>query len=269
MRSAILALTLVALAWPLIHGAPQSATEAKVEVTRLLIARPTTLEPKKDAGHRGSSNPMFMEEGVAISLAVTVPGQTILQLDRERSSLKLTDDQGTTLKPGTEFDRRTIHFDPKVSDDQKLLQITVGSEQVPSQQARTIRLEGQLSILCGEGKETSPVLNLPLKKGQRVEAGPVKVNLAEVEDASEDNRKGKRVTLGLGQQGHLIEKLEFLDQGGQPIKSSMEGRMTFNKDESRFYFVETTTDALRLRVTYFTKSTTVTAPLQLAVSVGL
>lgn len=240
-----------------------------IEVTRLLVLRPPSFAPKEPPKNTRYFNTGFLEEGIVMDVMLALPGRNMIKLDKSASKYTLIDDQGRSLVPATEFDGKTQFFAPSFSDNRTVLKCTLGSPTPPAHGARQLHVQGQLSVLCATGRETSPLLELPANNGGQLKVGPLTFTLAESKISTENDKSVRLVRLEVGRIGHLIDKLEFVDATGKPVEMKAAGWMTFNGIEARDYHLDPKLTRLQMRVTYFTKSEAVVVPLDLKIGVGM
>jgi hypothetical protein len=257
------------------HGSAADApavtkTESKpsVIVGGLSIAR-----AKKDDKF-GRSMAFSMQAGTNVSLYVSMPGKTIIELDRNASKLtKFTDDKGTVLaEPGSAkgFESWLGSF-PHIADDGHSCAPSVGSKKLPAAGASALIIDATLAFICGEAPKTVQS-DVSLTKGTPVKLGTVAAKIRKVGEPSYGKMKSS-VTFTSSQSFDTIRKLVFLDSAGKEIKSrgSGHGSSTFGskKTYSRTYDLAKKVDKVTIKIDYWGKIETVTVPVKLNVQMGL
>lgn len=250
---------------------PQSTpnVEPKIEMTRLVVARPSASEAKDKELRMQPFDPSFLKEGIALELTVSVPERRIVHFDRKKSRLELKDDKGRELPIATEYDRKTPSVNSKFSSDKRLVTLTFGSHSSPTPGTVHVRVVGQLALLCAAKPETSEIIDLPERQGGQVKVGPVELKLLEAKLIREGDRQFRMVRLDFGRQGNLVGKIEFADANGKLVEINPIGTMTVNGIETREYRLDPHISRLRIRITYYSQVNPITLPIDVKVGIGL
>lgn len=257
----------VCLGWSWLQGNP--SVEPKVEVTRLVVARPSVNEPREKEARMQFFDPNFLNEGIALDLTVSVPECKIVHFDKNKSRLLLKDDRGKVLPLATEFDRKTPKVSTKFSPDKRWVTLTLGSHSLPPPGTAYIHLVGQLVFDCAMNTETSEVIDLPERQGGQIKVGPLDIKLLEAKLIREGDRQFRMVRLDFGRQGKLVGKIEFADALGKLVEVRPVGTMTVNGIESRDFRLDPQITRLRIRVTFYSQAAALTLPIDIKVGAGL
>jgi hypothetical protein len=251
--------SLVVLGWA--SGA--RADEAKVRVVGLSIA-----EADPDSKF-GQSMVPGLQAGTQVHVMISELGKHILGIDEDASSIKtMADDKGNALKPKA---TGLLGPFPKISPDARRLVIEARSKDVPAEGGKQIHIAGQIAVQVGSDEKTK-LVEMPLKAEAKVELGPVKATVSEVADARWGQSK-VAVTLKSPSPLRAIKELTFLDADGKKIEHSQMssgasgwgGKKTYTVT----YGLAKKVDSVSVKVVWFTRTDTITVPLDLNVSVGL
>jgi hypothetical protein len=256
------------------HGSAADApaatkTESKpsVIVAGLSLAR----ERKDDKFHRSMVS--GVKAGTTVSLYVSMPGKTIIELDRDACMLtKFTDDKGTVLaKPGNTSS--WLGSFVQIAKDAHLCTQVLRSMQLPAAGASSLTIDARLAFICGESPKTAQC-DVSLAKGTPVKLGMVAAKITKVGKPRFGHTMKFSVTFTSSQSFDSIRKLVFLDSAGKEIKSRYAGggkHSAFGSTStySKRYELEKKVDKVTIKIDYWSKIETVTVPVKLNVGMGL
>jgi hypothetical protein len=251
------------------QAAPKTESKPSVIVGGLSIAR----AKKDDKFNRSMA--FQIKAGTNVSLYVSMPGKTIIQLDRDASMLtKFTDDKGTVLaKPGSgkSFGSWLGTF-PHIADDAHSCAPSVRSKKLPAAGASALTIDATLAFICGDAPKTAQC-DVSLTEGTAVKLGMVAANIIKVGKSTRGKMKFN-VTFTSSQSFDSIRKLVFLDSAGKEIKSRYAGggkHSAFGSTStySKRYELEKKVDKVTIKIDYWRKIESVTVPLKLNVGLGL
>ena len=257
------------------HGSAADAPAAtKAESGPTVIVGGLSIARAKKDDKFGGSMVFGMQAGTNVSLYVSMPGKTIIELDRNASKLtKFTDNKGTVLaKPGSAkgFESWLGSF-PHIAKDGHSCTPSVGSKKLPAAGASALSIDATLAFICGDQPETAQ-WDVSLTKGTPIKLGTVAAKIRKVGKPSYGKMKSS-VTFSSSQSFGSIRKLVFLDSAGKEIKSrgSGNGSSTFGskKTYSRTYDLAKKVDKVTIKIDYWGKIETVTVPVKLNVQMGL
>ena len=257
------------------HGSAADApvatkTESKPSV---IVAGLSIARAKKDDKFNRSMA-FGMQAGTNVSLYVSMPGKTIIELDEDACQLtKFTDDKGTVLaEPGSAkgFDSWLGSF-AHIADDGHSCTPSISSKKLPAAGASALVIDATLVFICGDQPELAQC-DVALTQGTPVKLGTVAAKITEVGKPKYGNMKCS-VTFTSSQSFDTIHKLVFLDSAGKEIKS----RNTSNSCSSfgsastytRTYGLAKKVDKVTAKINYWGKIETVTVPVKLNVQMGL
>jgi hypothetical protein len=256
------------------HGSAADAPAVtKTESTpSVIVGKLSLARAIKDAKFQRSR--FGIKTYTTVSLYVSMPGKTIIKLDRDACMLtEFTDDKGTVLaKPGNGkgFQSWLGSF-PHIAKDGHSCTPSVHSEKLPAAGASALILDARLAFICGEAPKTAQC-DVSLTKGTPVKLGMVATKIKKVGKPSYGKMK-LSVTFTSSQSFDTIRKLVFLDSAGKEIKSrgSGNGSSTFGskKTYSRTYDLAKKVDKVTIKIDYWGKIETVTVPVKLNVQMGL
>lgn len=247
-------------------------SKAKVEAVALLISR--------DLGWGENEIGPFNqhEPGTKVAILVSTNGGGILELDRKKSKLvSMKDDKGSDLlaakpKKDSVFSRAGLSSFPKIAQDGKSCVVEAQASGVPAKGARSILLEGSVSLLSAQGQETVKPGEVELRKGAQIKAGALDLVVQKAAKDGFDERFPFQVSLSGGKGGRTLAKVRFLDAAGKEIESRAGGtsRMSGFGEESWTwdFHLKSEVKACAIEVTLWKGLADVTLPFQLEVSLG-
>ena len=155
--------------------------------------------------------------GTQLSVLVTVADGGLVALKEEKSKvIAFSDDRGTDLlKAKPHFGRSFFGSFTKITEDKKACLFSVGSKLIPAAGARMLLLEARLVFHRAKGQGVHKQVGVKAKKGSRINAGPVSIEIEKVR-----TREGKnplQITLKI--KGDAFESIRFLDSNGKEISS--------------------------------------------------
>ncbi len=180
--------------------------------------------------------PFHSAPGVALSVLIRSTQKTIVAFDDDASSLDiLQDDRGKDLKtaPAGTPSASSMSITswqpdfgfPQISEDGKAVLFDLRGRGVPSAGSARIRAQGTAVLKVGTTQETARQVNVPLRKGTNITAGPV---LFTVQDVTDGGAFGAAMTLTLSANQDLdaISEIKFQDASGADIDTQDSGMVT-------------------------------------------
>jgi hypothetical protein len=256
------------------HGSAADApaatkTESKPSV---ILAGFSIARPIKDDKYNRSMA-YGIKPGTNVSLYVSIPGKTIIELDKEASKLtKFTDDKGTVLaKPGDGKSQSWLSPFSHIAKDGHSCAPSVRSKKLPASGASALIIDATLAFICGVQPELAQCDDVSLTKGTPVKLGMVAAKIKKISKPTYGKMK-LNVTFTSSQSFDTIHKLVFLDPAGKKIKSrKTSSSTTFGSPNTytRTYQLEKEIDKVTIKIDYWGKTETVTVPVLLNVQMGL
>lgn len=163
--------------------------------------------------------PFHSPPGVALALMVHSPARTIVSFDQDASRLDaLQDEKGKDLKAESPDSFQPSFGLPQISKDGKTLLFQLWGNGVPSAGSIRIRARGTAVLQIGTGQETARQVNVPLKKGTKITAGPVQFTIKNVMQGS-ISPEGMDLWLSADQDTAAISDIQFQDAAGNVIET--------------------------------------------------
>ncbi len=255
------------------------AGAVKVEVVGLIMDKP--------------GSPMrfgrMLQEGTSVTLLVSLPGKTIVDLDRKASQLtSFTDDRDADLSKaknqGMVFHFGNADSSPLRAErgpDGRSCLVEVRGPGLPTPGASKIRLKGTLAFSCGAGEKTDEQKDVPLTDGTRFNAGPVPMTVIFRKNPGAGNfgfparpaaPQGSEFTLRIEMPPTAIKSVAFFDADGKgiPIRASMS--WSLNPSEATAtetsYTLDRKLDKVTIKVRHVDRLETLTVPVDTTVGVG-
>lgn len=157
--------------------------------------------------------PFNWSEGTTVVVAVKVaPPYSLVEIDKDKSALALTDSQGTILA-GPE-----IGFSPDFTKDGTAALVDLEAKGRPAEGASYVAAKGTLIFKAASGVRTVKVPAVKLEKGTPVKLGPTTtINISDVQDeSSEDGPLVSFKSTRAAMKG--IKALRAKDAKGAPIE---------------------------------------------------
>lgn len=214
------------------------------------------------------------ERGTAVAILVKLPSGGLIALDEAASKLAtFTDDKGGSLLSKQDSFGEGFAAWPRVSKDGKAVIVEVSGKGLPGKGSRELRASGSLVFKTGTQKKTVSQKGVALKKGTKLDAGPVAITIKEA-GKPQWGDEPLEVTFEMGKGGEAVAAVRFLDDQGKEIKSgeSSSGSMTSNGavvGVEKSYRLAKQVAVATVEITYWTDMKSVQVPFDLAVSVGL
>ncbi len=217
--------------------------------------------------------PFNSSGGVALAVFVRSTGKSIVTFDDDASSLDvLQDDRGTNLLVESPSSYQPTFGFPQVSKDGKSALFDLRGNGMPAEGSTRIRAQGTAVLKVGTSLETARQVNVPLKKGTKIMAGPVPFT---VKDVTAGGSFGAEMTLALTADQDLdaISDIEFEEAGGAPLETQNAGTITAHmmgrvSVEKQVSFTKKV-DSATVVVKYWKGLQTVRVPLKFDVGLGL
>ena len=216
----------------------------------------------------GQSLAGFRTAGLEVDLHIRVPGRTVLSLDQKVSTMTLATGDGTPLPLADGFDGV---MSLSLNEDRSTGILRMRSDTLPPAGTTALSAKGTLVFVVGESPETKD-LPLTIAQGSRIRLGAIDAEVSEVGDAFGEPFK-KTITFSAKKPMDTVAKIEFLDAKGTAIESASGGSGNFGFGDdvtySQSHQVASDADKLQIRVTYFSKTSTVKLPADLKFGLGL
>jgi len=236
----------------------------RVEPVQLTVRKKPSIEGVK----------VFGDPGLELEVAVLLPGKPILSVDADKSRIvSFTDDAGTDLKAGapTGFfswvKLSTAFRDEPIETG--ILEIR--TKTLPATKAQRITLDAVVALVSASGT-TEKKGKVALKKGTKIEFGPVPMTVSNVEASSFGGSK-LSVQFSSDKNMDAIKEIEFLDAGGKRIDARSMGTGSFGmggkKTYTKTFGLPKKLDAVTVRIVSHAKMQTIEVPLKVSMGVGL
>ena len=158
-------------------------------VAQAYTSAPDTSSPGVSVHHRSDDlMPFGSPKGTSLAILVESREKRIVTFDEENSTLGLfRDDKGTDLRsavppegwaPGTTFEW------PEISSDGKALLFQIRSAELPAAGSTRLKAEGVAHLALGTEIKSERQEHVSLEKGSRITAGPVPLEIVQVERLS-------------------------------------------------------------------------------------
>jgi hypothetical protein len=267
------ATTLAALAallapWGFASGptTPEQPPAASVEVAGLRVVKP---------GYEGKQElrAFNWHEGTTVALLVTRPGGGLIGFDDDASAVQsFVDDQGRNLLVKAGFSQPGFSSFANISADGKAAMLEVGGGAIPTQGARELRIRAKAVFQVASQKTTAKQTGIAARKGSKVQAGPVTLEIEKV-GKPEWGSEPFAIVFKAKQELGAIASVRFLDASGKEVESSTGGTMTSRFgdaiDVQREYKLERKVDTFAIEIAYWTDLRAEEIPVDVSVSVGL
>jgi hypothetical protein len=225
---------------------------------------------RKKPSIKGASS--YAQQGTELEIAAKIPGTTIISLDKKATKLtSFVDDAGTDLAAGASkgffyWVSMSKGFGKKAAKD--VVTLRIRSKTVPGAKAARLKLKADIVFVTATGTDKAKQ-KLTLEKGKKITAGPFTMKIAMVKNALGKIELELQSTTKL----HAIQKFEFFDGAGKPIKtenkgsgsSSIFGTTTYSKS----FGLATKDPGVTVEITFHKNLKKVTLPLDLDLGLGL
>lgn len=248
-------------------------TTLKVEAAAIVVARDVGLGDN-EVGPFNQNEP-----GTKVALLVSSSGPGILGVEDKKSKVaSVKDDKGSDLlaaKPKKEggFSRTGIWPFPKIAKDGKSCVLEVHTHGLPAKGARSILVEGTLTLLTAQGQETVKQADVALRAGSKIKAGELELAVDKVGPDGFNEQFPYQVSISGGKGGRSLAKLRFLDAAGKEVESrtGSVSRMSGFGGESWTwtYNLKSELKACAVEVSLWKRLSEVAVPFKLEVSLGL
>ena len=231
----------------------------------------------------------MLQEGTSVTLLVSLPGKTIVNLDRKASRLaSFTDDKDTDLSKakgqGMVFRFGNVNSSPLRAErgpDGRSCLVEVKGPGLPTPGASKIALKGTLVFSCGGGEKTDEQKDVPLKDGTKFNAGPVPMTVILGKNPGAGNfgfparpaaPSGSEFTLRIEMPPTAIKSVAFLGADGKeiPIRASMS--WSLNPGEATAtetsYTLDRKVNKVTVKVRHVDHLETLSVPVNTTVGVG-
>lgn len=225
-------------------------------------------------GEDTEQQPFNTERGTAVAVLVKLPSGGLIAFDEAASKLAtFADDKGGSLLNKKDSFGEGFAAWPRVSKDGKAAIVEVSGKGLPGKGSRELRVSGSLGFKTGTQKNTVSQKGVALKKGTKLDAGPVAITIKEA-GKPQWGDEPLEVTFEMGKGGEAVAAVRFLDDQGKEIKSgeSSSGSMTSDGavvGVEKSYRLAKQVAVATVEITYWTDMKSVQIPFDLAVSMGL
>lgn len=245
---------------------------AKVEVVQLSLEKAIEAQQPGQQVRFGQ----FATEGTSVTLLVSHPGKTILNLDENKSHLtSFTDDKKTDLlkaKPRPKNQGIVFNFGPvngspfRVENrpDSPFCWVKLVGPNLPAPGASKIIVKGQLVLTCAAAEKTVEHKNVALTNGTKIKVGSIPITvIAGQPDAG--------FALEVDGSISVLKSVTFFDADGKEMKGRSTATSSYavgnTPRSSRGYALEKPVAKVTMRVTYV-ETEDLIVPIDLAVGVG-
>ena len=237
-------------------------SQGKPEVVGFSVA-------KKDSGNEyGQSYIPGTKAGLQIYIRVSLPKNTILKVDGEKTSLKVKDSSDKELAADEGSD---VSFFASIADDKHSAVLPVQCTDLPTAGATSLTVSGEATLNCGADAKSETV-NVTLSVGDELKLGPVTAKVTQIADGFDADTK--RLELESKDSFDQLESLVFLDTKGKEIETSASGGgsfgfggdMTYSKS---YQFKGNPADIAKAKISYFQKIDAVKVPVEIKFGMDL
>jgi hypothetical protein len=220
---------------------------------------------KKDAGSDyGQSYVPGTDAGLQIYLRVSLPKNTILKVDGDKTSLKVKDSANKELATDDNF----MSFKASIGDDKHSAVVPIQCTDFPSAGSTSLTVFGEATLSCGADEKTETV-SVTIKEGNELKLGPVTAKVTQIGDGFQPDRKS--VELESKVSFDQIESLVFLDATGKEIETSpgasfSSGNISYSQG---FQFAGNPSDIAKAKISYFQKIESVKVPVDVKFGMDL
>lgn len=208
------------------------------------------------------------QAGVQIYLRISLPKNTILKVDGENTSLKVTDSASKELAGNENSD---VSFFASIADDKHSAIVPVQCTDLPSAGATSLTVSGTAALSCGADPKSETVA-IAIKEGGELKLGPVTASITGIEDGFEPETK--RINLEGKTSFDTFESIVFLDKKGNEVETSSAGGGSFgfggDMTYSKSYQIKgDTADIASAKISYFQKIDSVKVPIDVKFGLDL
>ena len=234
------------------------AKKPEARLVGVMVTKPAY--PPQEALRAFNENP-----GTQLSVLVTVPGGGLVALKKEKSKvIAFADDKGTDLLKVKSAFGIFGHW-TKISEDRKACLFNVQSKLVPAAGARRLLLEARIVLSRAKGRGVHKQVGVKAKKGSRINAGPVSIEIYRVKKP----REGKdplRITLKI--KGDGFESIRFLDSNGKEISSRKTNWSPVSNPSYIGYALKQKVEHFTVEVVHWKDIQEVIVPVRLRAGIG-
>ncbi|MCA9058715.1 MAG: hypothetical protein KDA85_09455 [Planctomycetaceae bacterium] len=242
----------------------QDAAKGKhsIEVASLSVAK------AKPGSEFAESLSPYQRAGIEVELYFQTPGMTVLAMNQEKSQLTLATQDGTELPLAEGFDGI---LDLQINDEAESGIVKLRSDNPPAPNTQRLVVTGNVVLVAGEAPKTEEVV-LNVKPDAAIRIAGIDATITEIGDAFAEPFK-KSITLRTKKKLDVVKSIEFLSMSGKPIESSPSGTSYFGfGDDFTYdssYEIASDDPQVKLKITWFTKSSEHTIPVKLDFGPGL
>jgi hypothetical protein len=218
------------------------------------------------------SNPddqiMIFNPGTSVTVMLSQPGKAILGLDGRASKLEtFADDKKTDLtKTKSTFGREWLNAAfLRFNKDSSQCVFQIYAPGTPVEGADKVFVKANLAVLCGKEEKVVEQKNAALKVGDKATLDAIEMNV------QKGFPEGKAVTVVFTTPDRSIKTIEFIDSKGKAINQVFTNTnfLTFPKPQCQTVCsLSAPAEPVTIKVTYFSKTETIMAPVDLRFGVG-
>jgi hypothetical protein len=197
-----------------------------------------------------------------VEVIIRQPGKRIIGL----SSIKVTsftDDKKTDLAENQDFSKG-LQLLNRFADGSQVM-FSVRTSKLPARAAKKLRVKGSVALRIGSGEMSLEKKNVKLESGATVKVGPFE--LGSYEQNLDASATGVRVAYS----EDILKSIQFFDMDGQVISCRKMGGGSFGNVDVYYwddYALTRKVERMTVRIGYYSKSETITVPLDLEVGLG-
>lgn len=237
---------------------------AQVEPVQLTVRHKPTIEGVK----------VFGDPGVELQVAVRLPGKPILAVDSAKSRIvSFVDDVGTDLGAGAPTGFFSWVSLSSAFRDEPVASalLDIKTRTLPAAKAQRLEIHAVVALITASGTQDKSA-KVALKKGAKIEFGPIPMTISNVEKSSFGG-SAINVQISSDQRMDAIKEIVFLDGKGKPIDAKSMGSGSFGmggkKTYTKSYGLPKRVAEVSLRIVSYTKMETVEVPIKLSMGLGL
>jgi hypothetical protein len=214
--------------------------------------------------------PWWMHPGTTVYLRVTVPEETIVELNNAESPTEVfEDDAGTDFFADDEWGAPSIV--PVIDEERHSMDVPIASGCPPAKGASRVTIRGALAVVLAAETASAAEKNAPLEADSTFNVGPYGVKVL-----SAEGTVGGTAAVELEITGDVTRLLfvRYLDGAGESLESHAFARSTWGPAGAPTNLRQSWTlpkwpAAVTLELTYCTKTKQIVVPYNVTVGLGM
>jgi len=234
-----------------------------VEGTMLTVSR--QLDQKQFPGRTASTG---------LTVQVNCPGKQILSVDPSSKVSSLQDDKGTDLTKAPVKAKvggfPVYSFGPTfmqsgIAQDRTGLLVSVYGSNAPAKGASTVRLKGELVLVCGTDEKTTDVKEVEIKMNAETKVGDFTFKVTQEKGFI----AGSGGSFTITSTAPNIKTVNVKDAAGKTVDLLPGFTSGFGKNWAANFSMKRAVDRAKVSITYFSKQEKVPVPVDVSMGLGL